>query len=306
MIKVIDAGRAETFARATYDVNDLHNDESMWEKHGLPAIVPGFQLFLTAMSTIKKDDLMAMNHGRAYFNRAMVPVGSEVDFSSKKTGMMRTNVESQRLIALANGLDVLDSGDNQAKAEKLETKNGLTFYEGNIPLTIRVNDSDLASFQEVTELPSEAVPSLYAVAISTASISERIMHPTTPAWTNLHKGYNNGEGGKRLIPAYDSIQFYLPGGMRGYQSRSGLIQRSAIQPGHNVYTVDTICHDGDQVLCGVRSVMRVKSERSMTKILGRMLTEIGKSDNPGTLEQTIARMERLNSQTDSGSGEIKI
>jgi hypothetical protein len=296
MRKILDSSKSKKFAGSTFDPNDFHDDEKMWRAYNIPAIVPGFQLLTSSLAAVDSDELIQVNAGSAYFTKALVPVGSEVTFEAKpQKGGISKEKGWIKLTAETYGTDVICDDENSASAKRLEVGERMYFWEGGMPtLTIKVNDNDLSHFQEITGLTKEAIPALYSISLSSASIANRVNYPTTPAWIELNRGLNDSDKLKARIPAYDSLQFFLPGGMRDYNSGGVLSLRSAINRQGKIFTVDTVCYDGNEQFSGVRATLRQKSIRAIVKGIKRTLESIEQSGNPGTLENTIERM-RLNS-----------
>ncbi len=296
MIKILDPKKVGEFPQRSYDLNFLHQNDTMWERYNVPAIASGFHLLLTALTAINKDNLLGVNYAKAFFP-TIVPAGSEVDFEAKlaRGGITKGPI---RLSALANGFDALGDKRTPSTAEKKGVAERLTFYEGDHPLNIRVNQPDVDAIQEITGLPEEATPILYALALSSSSIISRIKNPTTPAWRELNRGLEADEG-KRTLPTYDSLEFYLPGGMRTFEPRSELLLRSSIRRKGKVYIVDTTCYDYDGMLYGIRANLRQRKQEVIVKVIGRLLDQIETSGDPGNLAQAIEKRRELKNQINS-------
>lgn len=283
---ILDANKVNTFRRTSHDCNLPHDEELMWEKHQVPAIVPGLQILSTAMATIDKNELIGIKGIDAYFGN-IVPINSEVEFASKQKG------NSYRLSAISYGNDALASKSDFTTAAKIDVKERPFFFEGESIANVQPTDSGLADFKEVTTLPNEAAPMLYAISLSNLSIANRIQYPTTDAWTDLKRGLREQDDSKKRIPSYNSVLIYMPGGIRNFNAARGLTMRSAIKRNGPAFVVDTICYDGEDVLYGMRSVLGQRKTKALVKAIEDTLQKIETSGNQGTLEETLTRFHRV-------------
>ena len=244
----IDPKDAKDFASATLDPNELHDEKIMRNKYCVPAIVSGFQLFMTSLAQINVEQLIAKNHGKAFFPK-LVPTGNDIYFYTATT----QNEERTRLLCSLNGIDVLSSDQDYANASRI-VERAQSFFEGETPRTLEIKPEQLKRFQEITGLPTETIPALYSVATSSASIAKAIKNPKTPAWKNLAEGLEQEDEKRIRLPAYRSTEFYLPNGMMSYDSTVKLTQTSAIRQDNKTnYTIDTICYNQKTPISFVRS-----------------------------------------------------
>tara|TARA_Y100000034_G_scaffold67371_2_gene81276 strand:+ start:1802 stop:2704 length:903 start_codon:yes stop_codon:yes gene_type:complete len=289
MIKTIGANSAREFSACIHDINFPHQNDLMWEKYGVPAIIPGLQLLFNALGTVNKDGLERINAIEGNFT-TIVPVGSEIDFSSK-----RRRGQTHGLFATTYGDNSI--GERRKPSRATKAKESLNFFEGAVPVGININDNDLNTFRELTDLPEQAVPAYYAMALSTPSIGFRIDNPGTPSWWEIHNGYYHDQEEKRKVPTYKAITAFLPDGIRDFRS-SSLVLKSAIRRSRNVYDIDTICQDGNSIICGVRSTIRQTSARLIIRSIRDRLEQIKSSGRAGSLMETIQRMENYEAPTE--------
>lgn len=300
----MSAENAETFAKASRDENCLHSNSEMWRDYGVPALVPGMQTLCTALASIDREELMKLNYVRANF-QSMIPVGSEVEFKNEPInrtkgfwrGLLKkfwqedqedSAAKDIRIFAIANGVDALQTKEEPSLASRVVLKEKPYFNEGDLLFQIKINPEDVKVFYEVTELPQEAVLPLYALSLSSSSIAERIMNPSSPSWSELNASLVASPE-TRKIPAYESLEAYFPGGFKEYNLQDELALRSAIRKEGNVYVIDTICDSNGERIYGVRANLKQRGQRAIVKGIGLLLDNVAQKGNPGTLADAIER-----------------
>ncbi len=301
MKEIIDAKKNDDFVDRTFDRNFFHDNKLMWRLYGVPAAGSGFQLLCTALASAEKDKLLGINHIKAFFS-SIVPVGSEIDFEAEeeKTGMIKKE-SYLRLTAKANGIDSLGSKKEPAIAEKSAER--ITFYESTQTHNLRVHNDDLNIFKQVTNLPDTAVPILYSVCLTSASIRSRILNPTTPSWRELSNGILEPDENKRTIPTYTAVDIYFPSGMRTYEPRDELILSSAIMKDAAVYVIDTTCRDNAGRLYGARTYLKQRNQKVLVDAISDLLDKIEKSGTVGSLAEAIEQRKQIKARANPQSNQ---
>lgn len=301
MKKIISSKDAQEFAALGKDENCLHVDEEMWRDYNVPALVPGMQTLANALGSIDSEKLERINYVKSNFQR-MIPVESEVDFTNKelKKGIWNTvfpflaKEESTRDIkisAYANGSDALDGDDGPSIATRVMLSEKPSFNEGESPLKLKIESTDLERFAELTNIHPNFVFPIYSLALSSYSIASRITHlneNSPPSWVELNKSLV-APPEKRKIPAYESIEAFFPNGLQKKYSGEEVTLRSAIRKEGNVYVIDTLCQSGNDRIYGARANLKQRRQGVIVKGIGALLDHIDGLGNHGSLTETIKR-----------------
>lgn len=294
MKETINEKKVRDFVATTQDPNFLHDNEYMWNTFGIPALVPGMQLLCGALGKLEASELSNINYGATYFVNA-VPVGSSVDFEARpqRKHIFSREVEGFKISANANGVDALSDKEEYSFVRKIPVREVGGFYETPSILSIRMNDSDLAQFEELTHIPANFSQAAFALTLSSASIDTQLRNPVTPAFKTLNEGVVVDDPTVRKIPTYQSFEFYMPQGFRAISQKMSLNLRSAVMRDKSVFTIDTICYDQSGIVYCARARLKQSRQEVIVKAVNGILDNVEKSGNPNGLEEALKRRREI-------------